>query len=124
MKKFILKYWSIILVSIFILLLCLNGLHWFLNNNKINDELNLNKEYTDKVEAVGNYDDWDKTFVIRFKENGDWKLDTHIPILTHQNFVNKSNVAPIHFKKNDTIIYIKVKDIWTNKERIIIKKVE
>ena len=124
MKKFILKNWFVIIGSIFILLLCLTNLHWFLNNNKINDELNLNKEYTDKVEAVGNYDDWDKTFVIRFKENGYWKLDTHIPILTHQHFVNKSNVAPVHFKKNDTIIYIKVKDIWTNKERIIIKKVE
>lgn len=122
MKKFILKYWSVILVSIIILLSCLTGLHWFLNNNKINDELNSNKEYTDKVEAVGNYDDWDKTFVVRLKKNGDWKLNTHI--LANKHFVNKTNVAPVHFKKNNIITYIKVKDIWTNKEKIIIKKVE
>lgn len=122
MKKFILKNWFVIIGSIFILLLCLNSLHWFLNNNKINDELNSNKEYTDKVEAVGNYDDWDKTFVVRFKENGDWKFNTHI--LSHKLFVNKTNVAPVHFKKNNTITYIKVKDIWTNKEKIIIKKVK
>ena len=129
MKKHKLSITYIIL-TLFIFLLALFAsytitfaVHLILNDNKINNELNINKEYYDKVKKVGNYNDFDHTPVVRFKHLGDWSLNNNGSNIGHGKFVNKSQVAADHMKKGDKITYIKVKDVWSNKKRIVIKEV-
>lgn len=98
--------------------------HLILNNRKINHELNKNKEYYDRVELVGQYKDFDHTPVVRFKNLGDWSMNPHRIILGHDYFINRSNVSWNDIKQDDKVIYIKVKDVWNNRERIVIKRIK
>ena len=61
--------------------------------------------------------------MVRFKHLGDWSLNNNGSNIGHGKFVNKSQVAADHMKKGDKITYIKVKDVWSNKKRIVIKEV-
>lgn len=129
MKNFKLSITYIIL-TLFIFLLALFAsytitfaVHLILNDNKINNELNINKEYYDKVKKVGNYNDFDHTPVVRFKHLDDWSIINNVSKIGHNDVVNKSKVAMDQMKKGDKITYIKVKDVWSDRERIIIKKV-
>lgn len=129
MKNFKLNIKHIIL-TLFIFLIILVILftttfvvHLILNNNKIDNELNKNKEYYDKVELVGEYKDFDHTPVVRFKHLDDWSIINNVSKIGHNDVVNKSKVAMDQMKKGDKITYIKVKDVWSDRERIIIKKV-
>ena len=120
-----------LILTLFIFLLALLAsftstfaIHLILNDNKINNKLNNNKEYYDKVEKVGQYKDFDHTPLVRFKYLGDWTIRNNVSKIGYNDVVNKSKVAMDQMKKGDKITYIKVKDVWSNRERIIIKKVE
>lgn len=121
--KYLILTLFIFLLTLFASFTSTFAIHLILNDNKINNELNHNKEYYDKVELVGEYKDFDHTPVVRFKHLGDWSVRNNGSKIGHRDVVNKSQVAFNHIKKGDNITYIKVKDVWSNKKRIVIKDV-
>ena len=122
--KYIILTLFISLLALFSSFISIFAIHLILNDNKINNELNSNKEYYDKVELVGEYKNFDHTPVVRFKHLDDWSIINNVSKIGHNDVVNKSKVAMDQMKKGDKITYIKVKDVWSDRERIIIKKVE
>lgn len=122
--KYIILTLFISLLALFSSFTSIFAIHLILNDHKINNELNSNKEYYDKVELVGEYKDFDHTPVVRFKHLDDWSIINNVSKIGHNDVVNKSKVVMDQMKKGDKITYIKVKDVWSDRERIIIKKVE